>query len=171
VSVHDAIHEIGEEKDKESVFASMARILRPGGVLTYNSAFTTAAMEGSAIKYGRWKAKALSILGRKRDRKVEAMKVHTPEEYREMICNAGLVVIYEAKKVVRLSRSALAAIAQYPAFVEGVFADMIGREKTLFEKKSQALIEALDSLGITELPRIWHEIVAQKVVLPAFAGA
>jgi len=171
VSVHDAIHEIGGDKDKKSVFAAMAGILKPGGIFTYNSAFTTAAMEGSAIKWGRWKAKALSILGGKRDRKVEAIKIHPPEEYKEMICNAGLVVIHEAKRVVELSRSALAAIAQYPAFVEGVFADMVGREEMQFEKKSQALIEALDSLGITEIPRIWHEIVAQKAALPAFAGA
>jgi len=171
VSIHDAIHEIGGEKDKRSVFSSIASILRPGGIFTYNSAFTTAAMEGSAIKWGRWKARALSILGAKRDRTIEAIKIHTPEEYREMIANAGLVIIYEARRVVELCKDALGAIAQYPAFVEGVFGDIVGKEKILFEKKSQALIDALDSLGIAEMPRIWHETMARKMPHGALASS
>lgn len=171
VSVHDAIHEIEGEEDKRSILSSMARILKLGGIFTYNSAFTTAALEGAAITHGRWKAKALSILGGKRDRKIQAIKIHTPEEYREMICDAGLVVLYEAKRAVMLSRNALKAIAQYPAFVEGVFGDMVGKAKMPFEKKSRALIDALDALGINEVPRIWHEVIAQKQRQPALAGS
>ena len=171
VSIHDAIHEIEGEKDKRSVFSSMASILRPGGILTYNSAFTTAAMEGSAIMWGRLKARALSMLGAKRDRTLQAMKIHTPEEYREMITNAGLVIVYEARRAVKLCKAALKAISQYPTFVEGVFADIAGKEKILFEKKSQALIDALDSLGIAEIPRIWHETMARKMAHGAVANS
>jgi len=171
VSIHDAIHEIEGEKDKRSVFSSIASNLKPGGIFTYISAFTTAAMEGSAVKWGRWKAKALSMLGAKRDRTVEAIKIHTPEEYGEMITNAGLVIIYQARRVVELCEDALGAIAQYPAFVEGVFGDTVGKEKILFEKKSQALIDALDSLGIAEIPRIWHETMAQKMARGALASS
>jgi len=171
VSIHDAIHEIEGEKDKRSVFSSMARILRPGGILTYNSAFTTAAMEGSAIKWGRMKARAFSMLGAKRDRTVEAIRIHTPEEYKEMITNAGLVIVYEARRVVKLCKAALRAISRYPTFVEGVFADTAGKEKILFEKKSQALIDALDSLGIAEISRIWHETMARKTARGAFASS
>ena len=170
VSIHDAIHEIEGEKDKRSVFSSIASILKPGGIFTYNSAFTTVAMEGSAIKWGRMKARAFSMLGAKRDRTVEAIRIHSPEEYKQMIVNAGLVVIYETKRVVRLARSALEAIARYPAFVEGAFADMVGAERVSFEKKSQALIDALDSLGIAEIPRIWHETMAQKMARGALAS-
>ncbi|HUV95619.1 MAG TPA: class I SAM-dependent methyltransferase [Anaerolineae bacterium] len=171
VSIHDAIHEIEGEKDKRSVFSSIASILKPGGIFTYNSAFTTVAMEGSAIKWGRMKARAFSMLGAKRDRTVEAIRIHSPEEYKQMIVNAGLVVIYETKRVVRLARSALEAIARYPAFVEGAFADMVGAERVSFEKKSQALIDALDSLGIAEIPRIWHETMAQKMARGALASS
>jgi ubiquinone/menaquinone biosynthesis C-methylase UbiE len=159
-TIHDAIHEI--EEDKQSIFLSIARILKPGGFFTYNSAFTTAALEQSALVWGRWKAKAFSILGGKRNRKIKGVITHTPEEYRQMITNAGLIVVHEAKKSVKMSRTALEAIATYPRFIQGVFADLVGGEKLALEEKSQALIKALDDLGITEVPRIWHELMARK---------
>jgi ubiquinone/menaquinone biosynthesis C-methylase UbiE len=160
-TIHDAIHEI-EEEDKQSVFLSIARMLKPGGFLTYNSAFTTAALEQSALVWGRWKAKAFSILGGKRNRKIKGVITHTPEEYRQMITNAGLTVVHEAKTSVKMSRTALEAIATYPRFIQGVFADLVGGEKLALEEKSQALIKALDDLGITDVPRIWHELMARK---------
>jgi len=166
VSIHDAIHEIEGEEDKRSVLSAIARILRPGGIFTYNSAFTTAGMEVAAMKWGRWKAKAFSILGGKRDRRSVTTRIHSPDEYKQMILSAGLAVIYEAKRVVNMSRDALAAIACYPAFVEGVFGDMAGKERIPFDKKSRALIDALDIRGITGIPRVWHEIVAQKRAQP-----
>lgn len=162
-SIHDAIHEIKEEDDKKGVLAAMARALKPGGIFTYNSAFTTAALEESAMDWGRLKAKAFAILGGKRDRQIAAIKIHTPEQYKQMIVEAGLAVVYEARRVVMLSRAALEAIAQYPAFIEGVFGDMAGREQVSLEEKSRALLAAIESLGLPELPRVWHEIMAQKV--------
>lgn len=169
ISIHDAIHEI-EEEDKQSILLSIARILNPGGLFTYNSAFTTAALEHSALVWGRWKAKAFSILGGKRNRKIKGLITHTPEEYRQMITNAGLSVVYEAKQSVKMSRTALEAIARYPRFIYGVFADLVGDEKMPLEEKSQALIKALDDLGITEVPRIWHELMARKPLCLQQAG-
>ncbi len=87
-----------------------------------------------------------------------------------MITNAGLSVVYEAKKSVKMSRTALEAIATYPRFIYGVFADLVGDEKMPLEEKSQALIKALDDLGITEAPRIWHELVARKPLCLQQAG-
>lgn len=162
VSIHDAIHEIRGEESKRGVLAAMGRILKPGGVFTYNSAFTTAALEEAALEWGRLKAKAFALVGGRRDRQVVALKVHTPEEYARMIAEAGLSVVHEAKRVVRISRAAMEAICRYPAFIEGVFGDMIGRERLSLEEKSRALLEAIASLGVVEMPRVWHEILAQK---------
>lgn len=163
-SIHDAIHEIPGEDQKRSVLAAMAQILKPGGIMTYNSAFTTAALDEAAMDWGRLKAKAFAILGGKRDRQLAAVKIHTPEEYRQMIVETGLTVIYEARKVVRLPRAAMEAIGRYPAFVEGAFSDMVGTERVSLEEKSRAILAAIADMGFVELPRVWHEIVAQKVV-------
>ena len=170
VSMHDAIHEM-EEEDKASILLSIASILKPGGLFTYNSAFTTAAMEQAAMQHGRWKARAFSLLGGKRNRRVTGMVTHAPEEYRTMITSAGLSIVHEAKKSVCLSRAALEAIARYPRFVWGVFADYVGEELVPIEKKSQALIKALDDLGISELPRVWHELLARKPLAPLEFGS
>lgn len=161
-SIHDAIHEIPREDDKREVLAAMAGILRKGGILSYNSAFTTIAMEEAPMDWGRLKARALAILGGKRDRTLPAFKVHTPEEYRQMIVEAGLTVIYEARRVVRLPRAAMEAIGRYPAFIEGAFSDMIGTERVSLDEKSRAILAAIEAMGLVELPRVWHEIVAQK---------
>ena len=161
-SIHDAIHEIKGEDDKRSVLASMAGILNPRGILTLNSAFTTAALEESAMNWGRLKARAFAILGGKRDRKMTAIRIHTPEEYKQMIVDTGLSVVHEAKRVIKMSRAAMDAIARYPAFVEGVFGDMVGRERVTLEAKSRALLEAVEALGSVELSRVWYEIMAQR---------
>ena len=161
-SIHDAIHEIPGEDTKRSVLAAMAQILRPGGVLTYNSAFTTAALDMGAMEWGRLKAKAFAVLGGKRDRHAVAVKIHTPEEYRQMIVDAGLEVIYEGRQVVRMTRESIAAIAHYPAFIEGVFSDMIGTEQVPLAEKHRAMMEVIQNMGAVELPRVWHEIMARK---------
>ncbi|MGQ9682477.1 MAG: class I SAM-dependent methyltransferase, partial [Anaerolineae bacterium] len=160
VSIHDAIHEIPGEDTKRDVLSAMGRILRPGGLLTYNSAFTTAAMEEGAMDWGRLKAKGMAILGGRRDRTLPAPKIHSPEQYRQMIVDAGLRVIHEAKHVVKMSRAAMEAIGRYPAFIEGAFGDMVGTEKIPLAEKSRAILSAIDSLGLVELPRVWHEIMA-----------
>lgn len=162
-SIHDALHEISREDDKRSVLKAMARILRPGGVFTYNSAFTTIAMDEAPMDWGRLKAKAFAILGGKRDRTLPAFKVHTTEEYRAMIVDAGLTVIHEARRVVRIPRSAMEAIGRYPAFIEGAFSDMIGTSQVSLAEKSRAIQEAIAAMGLIEIPRVWHEIMAQKV--------
>ena len=160
-SIHDAIHEIRGEEDKRGVIAAMARILKPGGIFTYNSAFTAIAMDEAPMDWGRLKAKAFAILGGKRDRQKLAIKIHTPEQYRQMIVDAGLAVIYEARRVVRLPRTAMEAIGRYPAFIEGVFGDMVGTERVSLEEKSRAILAAIEALDFSDIPRVWHEIMAQ----------
>lgn len=161
-SIHDAIHEIKREDDKRGVLATMASILNPGGILTLNSAFTTAALEESAMVWGRLKAKAFAILGGKRDRQMAAIKIHTPEEYRQMIVETSLEVVHEAKLLMKMSHPAMEALARYPAFIEGVFGDMVGKEQVPLEAKSRALLEALKILGSAEPSRVCYEVMAQR---------
>ncbi len=159
-SILDAIHEIPNEEDKKQVLSSMAAILKPGGVLAVNSAFTTYGMEPSPMGWGRWKSKAFKNLGKGQNKNINAIKLHAPDEYRQMLTEAGLTVIHEEKKVVNLSHEALVAISHYPEFINGVFRDMIDQDKFSLKEKRDALVKALD--GIDSLPRGWYEIIAQK---------
>lgn len=162
ISMHDAIHEVASMEDKKIIIENIVDSLKREGLFSYNSAFTTKAMEGVAIDWGRWKLEAFSRLKEKRDKTVTPIEVLKPEEYRGIIEKAGLKVIHEELRTVTLSKVALAAISRYPKFVEGVFADMVNTTKKTIEEKSQALIWALDQLNIASLKRTWHEIIAQK---------
>lgn len=160
VSILDAIHEIPEEKDKKQILASMAAMLKPGGVLFLNSAFTTFGMEPNPMAWGKWKLRAFRHFNRKQNKDITAIKLHTPDEYKQMLEESRLTVIREAKKVVNLSHEALVAISHYPEFINGVFRDMIDQEKFSLEEKRDALVKALE--GVSFLPRGWWEIIAQK---------
>lgn len=162
VSIHDAIHEIPTLEAKQTTFTAMVRILRADGILTFNSAFTTVAMRELPLEWGRWKSTAFGILGGRRNKEIEAITIHTPEQYVNMIREAGAKPIHEAEIRIELSKEALQAIACYPAFIAGVFRDMIGQETFTLQQKSEALCESLDSRNIASLPRVWHEIIAQK---------
>lgn len=175
VSIHDALHEIRNNEHKTQVIQSMTDILKPEGCLTFNSAFTTISNshEGSGGKWGRWKLtamKKLGLRGRKEQSEEEKVKhpdaimpILSPEQYKAMIEKAGLVIIDERKIPVRLTKEALMAISKYPAFFEGTFDDIQGEENIQpVEKKSEALIQAMEELGYPELPKVWYEIIAQK---------
>lgn len=179
VSILDAFHEIPEDS-KISVLSAMATILRPGGVLAMNSAFTTYGMNPAPRAWGEWKLAAFEILQdtKDRDKNKKPIKIYKPEEYRQMIVDAGLNVIYEKpnfvglskddiarmtneeRNVVNLSKAALIGISLYPKFIEGVFGDMKGQDSFSPREKSDALIKALE--GVVSIPRGWWEIIAQK---------
>ena len=162
VSILDALHEIRKDEDKVEVIGAMADILKPGGLLTFNSAFTTEGILMDPMGWGKWKLRAMGILGGRRDKQVQGLPIHPPEIYKQIIENAGLKVIYEAKKIVNLTKEALLAISKYPAFFRGALEDMRGQESVPDIKKSNALIQALKELGVPALPRVWYEIIAQK---------
>lgn len=162
VSILDALHEIRKDEDKIEVIGAMADILKPGGLLTFNSAFTTEGILIDPMVWGKWKLRAMGILEGKRDRQVQVMPIHSPETYKQMIENAGLKVIHEAKKIVNLTKETLLAISKYPAFFRGALEDMRGQESVPDIEKSNALIQALEELGVPALPRVWYEIIAQK---------
>lgn len=165
VSIHDALHEIWDNNDKAQIVQSMADILKPGGYFTFNTAFTTIANSEDSSGWGRWKLMSMEKLAGqrvKRNKNAEAMPVLTPEEYKEMILNTGLTVVHEKKITVCLTKEALEAIARYPGFFEGTFADMPEQEKYSGLEKSDALVSSLYELGLPALNKVWYEIIAQK---------
>lgn len=162
ISIHDAIHEIPGKDIKRAIFASQAKILKPGGVQTYNSSFTTIGNADAGLKWGRWKMGAFAYFNEKRNKSITAIEVFSPAEYTKMIIDSGLKIVHEAIKTVVLSLDALKAISRYPEYVNGIFRDMENSAKYTLLEKSKALITVLEKEGFTGLPRQWHEVVAQK---------
>ena len=162
VSILDALHEIRKDEDKVEVIRAMADILKLGGLLIFNSAFTTDGISIDPMGWGKLKLRAMGILEGKRDKQAQVMPIYPPVIYKQMIENAGLKVVHEAKKIVNLTKEALLALSKYPAFFRGAFEDMRGQENVPDIEKSNALIQALEELGVLVFPRVWYEIIAQK---------
>jgi len=162
VSIHDAIHEIPGIDIKKAIFASQAKILKKGGIQTYNSSFTTIGNGDASLKWGRWKLEAFAYFSERRNKDITAIEVCSPDEYKQMILDSGLKIVHETVNTVILSLDALKAISRYPEYVNGIFRDMENTEKYSLLEKSKALITILEKQKITALPRLWHEIVAQK---------
>ena len=65
-SIHDAIHEIRGINNKRATIRGIIALLKPGGTLSINSAFTSIAQQDPG--YGRWKFGAIKRSGGRRIR-------------------------------------------------------------------------------------------------------
>ena len=168
----NAIHELQQEEEKLAAIASAASILKPGGKLVVNSAFTQEAYPpGSERPWGVWKLEAMRLLKGKRVNKDNSFPLLSLVDYRLLFEKCGLAVEDVRTVTVPLSKDALAKISLYPGFIEGVFQDVQFPQPQSLEEQSYALILALDRIGERffggkdvnfALPRNWVEFVAVK---------
>lgn len=168
ITIHDAIHEIPDNDSqkydvKQAVLDAMAESLELGGILTMNSAFTTKSYidkdKSAGMAWGRWITRAHELLGIKREK--TSLAVLEPDTYKKMITASGLEIMHKDLVPVNLSKEALIAISHYPNFVNGAITGSQAKDISL-EKRSQALVDALNEKGIESLPRTWFEVIARK---------
>jgi len=165
VSIHDAIHEIPGDENKKIVFEEAYRLLKPGGRLSVNSAFTTTAMEGVRVGWGKWIAHARRDLGLGKSLVEGQVDYLSPEQYETMVREAGFDIMelgstdQKLTRIIKveLKKSALVAIANYPRFAEGAIADGLSSGKTLDE-----IISTLQSKAPESLTRYWFNMVGIK---------
>ena len=164
VSIHDAIHEIDGEEGQRQVFAGLAEITHDNAFLSINSSFTSTSMDvGHSMRgHGEWKLHFVRLTGGKRDRQVETLAYRTPDDYKQMITDAGFVVVHEEDRVVQLTHSALKAISRYPEFVRGMARDLTFTRDVTMDELSDAMSEAVDHIRFDLVPRIWYGVIAQK---------
>lgn len=166
-SIHDAIHEIRDDQAKADIFKNQAKILRPGRLLSYNSAFTTEAV---GREWAVWQVEFMRLFGayKYRGEDVQKLPIHPPSFYRNLIIEAGLIPIHEALVEVPHYQEGLEAISEYPPFVNG-FTQMMGFSRPVYleeavEGMKRSIRPMFDRFKTDSINRIWHEIIAQKPV-------
>lgn len=177
-SMHDAIHEVRGRKNKEKVLANAFARLKPGGRGTLNSAFTTIAMgeQENAKGYGWWIARSFRAVGgrgKKADEKLavpddedDSTKIYTPEDYIDMMQEAGFVVNM-TPRIVEMSPDALRAIARYPRFVQGVREEFQPKEENGKIPSVPELSHALFENVAKSLDRVWVDFELEKPLAAA----
>lgn len=161
----NAIHLV---PDKRDVAAKVANALAPNGFFACNSSFYQGAYApGSERFYHLWTRRALGWLRKNhpgvrtsRTEKATAMQWLTPDEYAQALEMNGLHVVDRAEETALMPLRAWQDIGRYWLFIEGALPGVpipIGADAL-----EHSAAEAMAELNITEVPRIWLQMVAQQ---------
>lgn len=161
----NAIHLV---PNKLSAFRQVASILAPGGIFACNSAFYEGTyVEGTDRFYRLWTRRAVSWLRKEhpevrlsRNEKAVAMQWITPDDYVESLKQAGFGSVETDYQEVYISLDGWRDIGQYSLFIKGALpgAPLACAAAAL----KNAVYQAGQELGLTEVPRMWLQIVATK---------
>jgi ubiquinone/menaquinone biosynthesis C-methylase UbiE len=161
----NAIHLV---EDKLSAFRQVATILASKGIFACNSAFYEGTyVPGTERFYRLWTRRAVGWLKKEhpevrlsRDAKATAMQWITPESYTNLFkeCGFGQVDIEQTTAIIPLD--AWRDLGQYWLFIEGALpgVPLVHGAKAL----ELAVYQAGEEAGMSEVPRIWLQIVATK---------
>jgi SAM-dependent methyltransferase len=166
----NAIHLV---PDKGDAIAKIARVLAPDGFFAWNSTFFEGAYApGSERCYHLFIRKALLWLRRNhpearlsRGEKALARQWLTADQYVALAEQHGLRVVDREMEVAHLPLRAWQDIGRYRLFIEGTLPGVpipIGADAL-----EHAAAETFEELGIEFVPRIWLQLVTQRVAAAA----
>ncbi len=161
----NAIHLV---PDKHDAVTTITSILRPGGLFACNSAFFDGTYApGSERFYHLWMRRALGWLRQHypeirpaRTEKATAMRQLTADGYGELLAGCGLRVVERGEEVAHMPLRAWQDIGRYWLFIEGALPGVpiaIGADAL-----EAGAAEAFRELDLTEVPRIWLQLVSQR---------
>jgi ubiquinone/menaquinone biosynthesis C-methylase UbiE len=159
----NAIHLV---PDKLAAFRQVAAILRPGGIFACNSAFYEGTyVPGTERFYRMWTRRAVGWLRKthpelrpSRETKAQAMQWLSPEEYAALFKAGGFSQVQMTQSLVSISLDAWRDLGQYWLFIEGALPGIplaVGAQAL-----GIAVYEAGQELGVSEIPRMWLQMVA-----------
>jgi ubiquinone/menaquinone biosynthesis C-methylase UbiE len=161
----NAIHLV---PDKLAAFQQVASILAPGGIFACNSAFYDGTyVEGTERFYRLWTRRAVGWLRKEhpevrlsREEKAMAMQWLSPAQYMDKLKESGFASVETDYFNAIISLDAWRDIGQYWLFIEGALpgAPLEPAARAL----EVAVYQAGQELGLTEVPRMWLQIVATK---------
>ncbi|HZC07939.1 MAG TPA: class I SAM-dependent methyltransferase [Ktedonobacterales bacterium] len=161
----NAIHLI---PDKTDVIGKLAAALRPGGYLAINSSFYTGAYApGSERFYHLWTRRALGWLRANhpgvrtsRQEKAQAMQWLSADGYGDLMAECGLRVVERVEETAQMPLSSWQDIGRYWLFIEGALPGV--PIPIAADALYNAAGEAFEELGLTAVPRVWLQLIAQK---------
>jgi ubiquinone/menaquinone biosynthesis C-methylase UbiE len=158
----NAIHLV---HDKDQALRDIARVLVPGGVLAFNSAFFEGAYApGTERYYKLWTLRAMRRLRREHPevrlaRDANALPAWlSPDEYASSARRHGFDVVHCALREVRMDLASFRDIGRYRLFIEGALpgAPLAAGADALGHGADEAFAE----MGLAYVPRNWLQVVA-----------
>lgn len=175
VTIANAIHMM---PDKPRFLREAARVPRPGGLFGFNSVFYAGSTPpGTEQHFLVWAKEAMAHLERDNERRRAAgqepirrvrgqtrkafqNRWYSPQEWQAMLSEAGLRTRAVNERPVMLSVEALKAFGSYGGIAEVALS---GYPVEAAAEALRATARAgLAAMGLTELPRNWLEVWAEK---------
>ncbi len=161
----NAIHLV---PNKRIAFEQMSTILAPGGIFACNSAFYEGTyVPGTERFYRLWTRRAVGWLKNthpevhlSREAKAMAMQWLSPKEYITLFKETGFSSVETVQATVTISLDAWRDLGQYWLFIDGALPGVplaYGAEAL-----ETAVYQVGPELGMTEVPRMWLQLVATK---------
>jgi ubiquinone/menaquinone biosynthesis C-methylase UbiE len=159
----NAIHLI---RDKTQVVEAISKVLRPRGVVVFNTAFFDGTNPPETARfYKLWVLRAVRWLRERghevaRGVKPAAMQWVSPDDYRRMLQASGFEdcqMIFQEKRV---SCQGWEDLSEFSMFIEGALPGVpleIGMEALKIGVR-----QAFEELRLQTVPRIWLQVVARR---------
>ncbi len=161
----NAIHLV---PDKLAAFQEVSSILAPGGIFACNSAFYEGTyVEGTERFYRLWTRRAVGWLRKEypevrlsREEKAMAMQWLSPTQYIDRLKESGFGSVETNYTRAIISLDAWRDLGQYWLFIEGALpgAPLAPAAQAL----EVAVYQVGQEMGLTEVPRMWLQIVATR---------
>ncbi len=159
----NAIHLVS---DKAQVVSGISKVLRPGGVLAFNTTFFDGAYPPDTYRfYKLWVLRARRWLqdrgqGITRGVRATAMQWLSPEDYRRLLEATGFGDTQFEFQEKHLNCQAWEDISEFSMFIEGALPGVpleIGAEALKIGVR-----QAMDELSLRVVPRIWLQAIARR---------
>lgn len=161
----NAIHLLA---DKRSAFGYLAAILAPGGILACNSAFFEGTSVEETLRFGRlWIRRAVGWLRKEhpevqlsREGRAVALQWLTPQEYSSLFKESGFTRVETTQEKMMMSLDGVRDLGHYWLFVQRALPGVplaLGAAAL-----GAAAYQAGQELGMSEIPRLWLQIIATK---------
>lgn len=175
VLMGNSIHNL---PDQDLLLGEIQRVLKPNGLFAFNTSFFAGTFPpGTENLYHQWLKLALGYIqakeeelrrqglgGIKRQRgtshRAFSKKWPTPEEFTQLLRRNGFAVKWFCHRTIMMNQRSLETVGAY-AGLAGVL--LSGYPVTLAcEALEAAAGPAFEAMGITEIRRLWLEVVAGK---------